>query len=136
MYAACTTNNSKITEKYIKNEQTYKQQQKNTKNSNNATKLYQKTKSKSSQIVKHYKNNYLRRNSTIGHKDRHERWSTFSSQHALAADKIKINVSGWRYEISDYLLKKFPTSLLGNESTRARYYCAESDEYWGGHCNF
>ena len=49
--------------------------------------------------------------------------------HALMEDKININVSGWKYEISDYLLKKFPSSLLGNEAMRARYWCNETKSY-------
>lgn len=44
-------------------------------------------------------------------------------------DRVKLNVSGWRYEIADFYLKKFPTSLLGNEQARQKYFVPETGEY-------
>lgn len=47
-----------------------------------------------------------------------------------SVERIKINVSGKRYELTFSRLLKFPKSLLARSARRAYYYDAEKDEYF------
>jgi len=47
-----------------------------------------------------------------------------------SVERIKINVSGKRYELTFNRLFKFPKSLLARSARRAYYYDAENDEYF------
>ena len=47
-----------------------------------------------------------------------------------SVERIKINVSGKRYELTFNRLFKFPKSLLARSARRANYYDAEKDEFF------
>lgn len=47
-----------------------------------------------------------------------------------SVERIKINVSGKRYELTFNRLFKFPKSLLARSARRAKYYDAEKDEFF------
>ena len=47
-----------------------------------------------------------------------------------SVERIKINVSGKRYELTFNRLFKFPKSLLARSASRAYYYDAEKDEFF------
>jgi hypothetical protein len=48
----------------------------------------------------------------------------------LFNSRLRLNVSGRRFELGEHLLAKYPQSLLGSKSDRGQYYDWRNDEYF------
>ena len=47
----------------------------------------------------------------------------------LIRDRLKLSVGGQRFEISKYLVERFPDTLLGNKELRDKYYSPDEEIY-------
>ncbi|XP_019640720.1 PREDICTED: potassium voltage-gated channel subfamily A member 1-like isoform X2 [Branchiostoma belcheri] len=44
--------------------------------------------------------------------------------------RIRLNVSGLKFEVKESLLFRYPQTLLGNSEKRAEFYCPDSDDFF------
>ena len=89
----------------------------------NLTNIVKKTKNKSNKIFPKFSNNFFNNSSSSPR----SLLSSFPTSEQIK-DRLKLSVGGQRFEISRYLVEKFPSTLLGSPN-REKYYVPEEDIY-------